>query len=172
MRSLATELKSAVLQILVDTVGFNNLTDDDFDMVQVLGKYGDTRSNMPNAREILDKIVADRRKAVGATGPDMKREDWARTGPVGEPGPIGNPGIKGPVGTVGGPVGELLPTTAPTADEDEAKLPLAPADRGPEPQDVGTLLSTEAPPEIDPTDPPPDYTRLETAKQRRLDTDA
>lgn len=165
MRSLATELKSAVLQILVDTVGFNNLTDDDFSIVNMLGNYADNRSNMPKAKEYLEKVLADRRAATGATGPDMKRDDWARTGPVGEP------GVKGPVGTVGGPTGspEVLPTKAPADADDQAKLPLAPADRGPEPQDVGSLLDTTAP-QIDPTDPPPDYTQLDTAATRRIDT--
>jgi hypothetical protein len=170
MRSLSTELRCSVLQILSDTYGFNNLTDEDLAFVNVCGTYGDSRQGGGmRSTDMLKKALAEqtsRTAALGATGPDMKRADPPELrGPVGRTGPVGEPGIKGDPGGVGGPVGEVLPTLAP---DDQAKLPLAPADRGPEPQDAGSLLSTTAP-EIDPSDPPPDYTQLSTAATRSID---
>lgn len=179
MRSLSTELRAAVAQVLVKRFSFDGLTDEDFAFLGIVSTYGDSRdAGGPIGSEAILKALRDTPRErvgyipdnrLGATGPDMKRADPPELrGPIGRTGPVGEPGIKGDIGDIG-PKPEVLPTVAPDTT-DQANLPLGTMDRGPEPQDAETLLTTA--PEIDPTDPPPDYTKLETAKSRRLDTDA
>jgi hypothetical protein len=160
MPTLATQLRNAVLSVLIDNGGPLNMSDEDYSFLNLVSTYGQSREGGGViASDTLAKVAADNflknkpATDLGATGPDMKRAD--------PPMPVA-----APLSPVKGAPATLDTVQPPDTTEQQEALPLGTADRGPEPQDAETLVTQQ--PEIDPSDPPPDYTRLETAAARQV----
>jgi hypothetical protein len=176
MRSLSTELRSAVMQVLIMQYGYDGLTDEDFAFLGIVSTYAQSReSGSSISAEALRKVLATQTAATADRAAAILPTKAPNSGPKGAPGDVGFAGE--PIGATGpdakrawdGPRMPQIPS-APLPDTgNQEDLPLGTADRGPEPQDMGTLLSTEPPP-FDPADPPPDYTQLDTARTRRIDS--
>jgi hypothetical protein len=170
MNTLATELRNAVLDVLCARFTPRELTDEDYAVLNLLFAHGQFREGSGSIGQELLKSQADNRGRPW-TLPDPNQ------GPGrGDPGPTGAQPPAARLGDAMPPAATLstmpppsfpgMPASgapAPSTDEQQESLPLGTADRGPDPQSIGTLLSTEAPldgAQVDPTDPPYDYSRL------------
>lgn len=166
MSDLPTDLRNAVLDVLLAYGGVSKLTAEDYAFLNVCSTFGQSRMSGSSIADDLAKMLADRREQQRTS-----LDNASRTGIAPDPRNGPGRGDDGPTGS------ELLPTTAPLGQtapagagafpddtEQAEELPLGTLDRGPDP--TGELLSTALPTDdgINPADPPPDYTRLAPTK--------
>lgn len=155
MTTLATQLRNAVLAVLMDNGGPLNMSDDDYVFLNFVSTYGQGREGGVPMGSVVAKTAAD----VGGQQRTYTDTGTARIGDA-------------PAETDGttldtrAPDGQTAPAGAgalPDSTEVQEALPLGSIDRGPEPQDITETLDTREP-AFDATDPPPDYRSLAGVK--------
>lgn len=154
MRSLTTQLRCAVLSVLVQQDGFSRLTDDDFAFLDAVQCYAKARtSSEPSNPSLFDTDTTQNGYGNASEAPREPLRTSADDAP----------------GSTTGVAPLTQPTVDPGAEHDDSQV--LTFDRGPEPQDTAEMLDT-APADddsaytnaSDPRDIPPDYTKLPSVK--------
>lgn len=146
--SLKTVLIQQVISGFLQSGIITRLVDDDIKLLEHVALYADKRVKdlLNSGLELVPTTSSVQEKAAAGANTAQDKPDTANVA-----------------------IAQTVPAAPipPSTDEQQESLPLGTLDRGAEPQDVGELLTTKAPPEevaFDPTDPPPDYTRLPAIK--------
>lgn len=154
MRSLTTQLRCAVLSVLVQQDGFSRLTDEDFAFLDAVQTYAKARTSSEPPYPSLFSTDTTQDANGEASEASAGRPRTATDD---------SPASRSSVAPL------TQPTVDPGAEHDDSEV--LTFDRGPEPQDTAEMLDT-APADddsaytnaSDPRDIPPDYTKLPSVK--------